>query len=169
MAATDYKRRMWIEQTFKDLKSVLKWETYTAKFPAHRRLEKLVALSCLSYGFQLCLGTQVSVPPSEEKKTSLRFAFVIIDILIGFLNYMGNVSPEGPHDIAGYGNRTGVAGRLYNFIPHKSQRLMVQIVHKHQQYVRTGVCLVVLLLQKVLIFNSPFEIPTLQIVPFILD
>lgn len=70
-AAGDYKQRMWIEQTFKDLKSVLKWETYTAKFPAHRRLEKLVALSCLSYGFQLCLGTQVSVPPSEEKKTSL--------------------------------------------------------------------------------------------------
>jgi hypothetical protein len=70
-AAKDYTRRMWIEQTFKDLKSVLKWETYTAKFPTHRRLEKLVAISCLSYGFQLCLGTQVTVPPSEEKKTSL--------------------------------------------------------------------------------------------------
>lgn len=70
-AAEDYARRMWIEQTFKDLKSVLKWETYTASIPARRRLEKLVVLSCLSYGFQLCLGTQVSVPPSEEKKTSL--------------------------------------------------------------------------------------------------
>lgn len=70
-AADDYARRMWIEQTFKDLKSVLKWETYTAKIPAHRRLEKLIVLSCLSYGFQLCLGTQVSLPPSEEKKTSL--------------------------------------------------------------------------------------------------
>src|SRR5699024_590138 len=70
-AAGDYERRMWIEQTFKDLKSVLKWETYTAKIPAKRRLEKLIVLSCLSYGFQLCIGTQVSVPPSEEKKTSL--------------------------------------------------------------------------------------------------
>lgn len=70
-AASDYARRMWIEQTFKDLKSVLKWETYTAKIPAHRRMEKLIVLSCLSYGFQLCLGTQVSLPPSEEKKTSL--------------------------------------------------------------------------------------------------
>lgn len=70
-AACDYARRMWIEQTFKDLKSVLKWETYTAKIPAHRRLEKLIVLSCLSYGFQLCLGTQVTVPPSEEEKTSL--------------------------------------------------------------------------------------------------
>lgn len=70
-AARDYAQRMWIEETFKDLKSVLKWETYTAKIPAHRRLEKLIVLSCLSYGFQICLGTQISVPPSEEKKTSL--------------------------------------------------------------------------------------------------
>lgn len=70
-AAADYTRRMWIEQTFKDLKSVLNWETYTAKIPAHQRLQKLVVLSCLSYAFQLCLGTQVAVPPSEEAKTSL--------------------------------------------------------------------------------------------------
>lgn len=70
-AAADYRRRMWIEQTFKDLKSVLKWETYTAKIPARRRLEKLVVLSCLSYAIQLCLGTQISVPPSEQAKTSL--------------------------------------------------------------------------------------------------
>src|SRR5699024_12578160 len=70
-AAGDYERRMFIDQTFKHLKIVLKWETYTAKIPAKRRLEKLIVLSCLSYGFQLCIGTQVSVPPSEEKKTSL--------------------------------------------------------------------------------------------------
>lgn len=70
-AGEDYKRRMWIEQTFKDLKSVLKWETYTAKIPENRRLPKLIALSCLSYGIQLCLGTQVEIPPSEEDKTSL--------------------------------------------------------------------------------------------------
>lgn len=70
-AAADYKRRMWIEQTFKDLKSVLKWETYTRKIPAKRRLPKLIVLSCLSYAIQLCLGTQVTVPPSEECKTSL--------------------------------------------------------------------------------------------------
>jgi hypothetical protein len=70
-AAQDYKRRMWIEETFKDLKSVLKWETYTAKIPTGGRLQKLIVLSCLSYAIQLCLGTQVSVPPSEEAKTSL--------------------------------------------------------------------------------------------------
>jgi hypothetical protein len=57
-AAEDYKRRMWIEQTFKDLKSVLKWETYTAKIPSRQRLQKLIVLSCLSYAIQLCLGTQ---------------------------------------------------------------------------------------------------------------
>ena len=70
-AAKDYNRRMWIEQTFKELKSVLKWETYTAKIPTRQRLQKLVVLSCLSYAMQLCLGTQVSVPASEEAKTSL--------------------------------------------------------------------------------------------------
>lgn len=70
-AAEDYKRRMWIEETFKDLKSVLKWETYTAKIPSGQRLQKLIVFSCLSYAIQLCLGTQVSVPPSEEAKTSL--------------------------------------------------------------------------------------------------
>jgi len=67
----DYKQRMWIEQTFKDLKSVLKWESYTRKIPQSQRLEKLIVLSCLSYGVQLCLGTQVDVPPSEQQKTSL--------------------------------------------------------------------------------------------------
>lgn len=66
-----YHRRMWIEETFKDLKSVLHWETYTRKLPAHRRLEKLVVLSSLSYAFQVCVGTQVDIPPSEEAKTSI--------------------------------------------------------------------------------------------------
>lgn len=70
-AIEDYKRRMWIEQTFKDLKSVLKWETYTASIPARRRLQKLIVLSGLSYAIQLCVGSQVSVPPSEQKKTSI--------------------------------------------------------------------------------------------------
>lgn len=70
-AAKDYKRRMWIEQTFKDLKSVLNWEAYTRKIPAHRRLPKLIVLSSLSYSFQLCIGTQVEIPPSEAAKTSL--------------------------------------------------------------------------------------------------
>jgi hypothetical protein len=70
-AAEDYKRRMWIEETSKDLKSVLRWETYTAKIPTGGRLQKLIVLSCLSYAIQWCLGTQVSVPPSEEAKTSL--------------------------------------------------------------------------------------------------
>src|SRR5690625_1009402 len=52
-ALKDYKRRMWIEETFKDLKSVLKWETYTAKIPAGQRLPKIIVLSCLSYAIQL--------------------------------------------------------------------------------------------------------------------
>lgn len=67
----DYKRRMWIEETFKDLKSVLKWESYTRKIPQNGRLEKLIILSCLSYAIQVCVGTQVDIPPSEEQKTSL--------------------------------------------------------------------------------------------------
>ena len=70
-AVADYKQRMWIEQTFKDLKSVLKWETYTKKIPENKRLDKLVVLSCLSYAIQVCIGTQVDIPPSEEEKTSV--------------------------------------------------------------------------------------------------
>lgn len=70
-AVADYKRRVWIEQTFKDLKSVLNWETYTKKIPEKKRLDKLVVLSCLSYAIQVCIGTQVDIPPSEEEKTSV--------------------------------------------------------------------------------------------------
>lgn len=70
-AIADYQRRVWIEQTFKDLKSVLKWETYTKKIPENKRLDKLVVLSCLSYAIQVCIGTQVDIPPSEEEKTSV--------------------------------------------------------------------------------------------------
>ena len=70
-AVSDYRRRMWIEETFKDLKSVLKWETYTRKIPENKRLDKLVVLSCLSYAIQVCIGTTVDIPPSEEEKTSV--------------------------------------------------------------------------------------------------
>jgi len=79
-AVADYRRRVWIEQTFKDLKSVLKWETYTKKIPQNQRLEKLVVLSCLSYAIQLCIGTQVNIPPSEEEKTSVlqRFRHIYV-------------------------------------------------------------------------------------------
>lgn len=79
-AIADYKRRVWIEQTFKDLKSVLKWETYTKKIPEKKRLDKLVVMSCLSYAIQVCLGTQVDIPPSEEEKTSVlqRFRHIYI-------------------------------------------------------------------------------------------
>jgi len=70
-AVADYRRRMWIEETFKDLKSVLKWETYTRKIPENNRLDKLVVLSCLSYAIQVCLGTRIEIPPSEKQKTSV--------------------------------------------------------------------------------------------------
>lgn len=70
-AVADYKRRMWIEQTFKDLKSVLQWESYTKSIPQNNRLDKLVVLSCLSYAIQVCIGTKVAIPPSEEHKTSV--------------------------------------------------------------------------------------------------
>ena len=37
-AVADYRQRMWIEQTFKDLKSKLKWETYTRNLCRASRL-----------------------------------------------------------------------------------------------------------------------------------
>ena len=79
-AITDYERRMWIEESFKDLKSILKWEGYTKKIPEKGRLEKLIAVSLISYTIGLSIGSKVSVPPSEEKKTSLykRFQHLIV-------------------------------------------------------------------------------------------
>lgn len=70
-AVSDYKRRMWIEEGFKDLKGILKWEKYTKKIPERERIHKVVAVSCLSYAIQLSLGSDIEVPPSEEKKTSV--------------------------------------------------------------------------------------------------
>lgn len=70
-AVSDYSCRMWIEETFKDLKSELKWETYTKKVPEKERLEKTIIISCLSYAIRLCLAEKIEIPPSEEKKTSI--------------------------------------------------------------------------------------------------
>jgi hypothetical protein len=67
----DYTRRMWIEETFKDLKGELKWETYTKKLPDKSRIEKTIIISCLSYAIRLCLAEKIELPPSEEKKTSI--------------------------------------------------------------------------------------------------
>lgn len=70
-AVNDYTCRMWIEETFKDLKSELRWETYTKKVPEKERLEKAIVISCLSYAIRLCLSEKIEVPPSEQKKTSI--------------------------------------------------------------------------------------------------
>jgi len=66
-----YERRFWIEESFRDLKQHQKWEKYTAKIPKKHRIEKLVAISSLSYALQLCMGMKVRVPKSEESKTSI--------------------------------------------------------------------------------------------------
>lgn len=68
---SSYTRRFWIEESFKDLKSQLKWETYTEKLPSKDRINKCVTVSCLSYAIQTSLGTQISLAPSEEAKASV--------------------------------------------------------------------------------------------------
>jgi hypothetical protein len=75
----DYERRMWIEESFKDLKSTLNWEKYTKKVPQKGRLEKMIIISCLSYAIRLSLGEQVEIPPSEKNKTSVlkRFQHIL--------------------------------------------------------------------------------------------
>jgi len=75
----DYERRMWIEESFKDLKSTLNWEKYTKKVPEKGRLEKMIIISCLSYAIRLSLGEQVEIPPSEKNKTSVlkRFQHIL--------------------------------------------------------------------------------------------
>ncbi len=79
-AIFDYSRRMWIEESFKDLKGILKWETYTKNKPEKSRLEKLLVISCLSYAIRLSLGSEIEVPKSEERKTSIfkRFQNIIL-------------------------------------------------------------------------------------------
>jgi len=70
-ALQSYEQRFWIEETFKDLKSKLKWESYTKKVPTQQRLTKCVAISGLSYAIQTSLGSQIELSESEAKKTSL--------------------------------------------------------------------------------------------------
>jgi hypothetical protein len=72
---SSYCRRFWIEESFKDLKSKLKWESYTKKVPAKDRLTKCITVSCLSYAIQTSLGSQLSLSPSERKKTSVFNSF----------------------------------------------------------------------------------------------
>ena len=55
-AVRDYERRMWIDEGIKDLKSYLKWESYTRKIPEKGRLKKLVVCSVLSYAIGLSMG-----------------------------------------------------------------------------------------------------------------
>ena len=71
----DYERRMWIEESFKDLKGRLKWEEYTKKLPLKHRIEKLLIVSVMSYAIQLTLGGMVEVPRSEEERESILSRF----------------------------------------------------------------------------------------------
>lgn len=75
-----YSQRMHIEETFKDLKTALKWETYTAKLPEKNRLEKTIIISCLSYAIQLSAGYKIELPPNQRKETSIfkRFKNMLI-------------------------------------------------------------------------------------------
>lgn len=70
-----YESRFWIEETFKDLKSKLKWETYTEKIPTKDRLIKVCTVSLLSYAIQMSLGSQIDVSRSERKKSSILTQF----------------------------------------------------------------------------------------------
>lgn len=67
----EYARRMWIEETFRDLKSELGWENYTKKIPQKERLEKCTIISSISYAIQICIGSKITIPKSEEKRTSV--------------------------------------------------------------------------------------------------
>lgn len=67
----EYARRMWIEETFRDLKSELGWEKYTKKIPQKERLEKCTIISSISYAIQICIGSKIAIPKSEEQKTSV--------------------------------------------------------------------------------------------------
>jgi len=74
-AISSYCRRFWIEESFKDLKSKMRWESYTKKVPTKDRLTKCIAVSCLSYAIQTSLGSQLRLSPSERKKTSVFNSF----------------------------------------------------------------------------------------------
>lgn len=66
-----YVKRFWIEEGFKDLKSKLHWERYTAKIPTKGRLIKSIVVSSLSYAIQTAIGNQLNRSESEKKRTSL--------------------------------------------------------------------------------------------------
>ena len=48
--------RMWIEESFRDLKQELGWEKYTEKIPSKGRLEKVVVISLISYVIGIMVG-----------------------------------------------------------------------------------------------------------------
>lgn len=88
-----YESRFWIEETFKDLKSKLKWETYTEKIPKKDRLIKATTVSLLSYAIQMSFGSQIEFSESERKKSSIltqfknayqRITLKLTDIILKF-------------------------------------------------------------------------------------
>jgi len=66
-----YAKRMWIEESFKDLKGKLRWEEYTEKLPKFDRIKKMVIISGLSYGIQLSLGSSKQVVEQRSKGESI--------------------------------------------------------------------------------------------------
>lgn len=89
-AVRDYERRVWIEESFKDLKEKLGWERYTRKVPRKRRMEGLIAISALSYAIQMSIGRWVEVPRSEERKMSIlsRFQSLVKGMMDKLERYM---------------------------------------------------------------------------------
>lgn len=66
-----YSKRMWIEESFKDLKGLMKWENYTEKVPDIERLKKVLIISALSYAIQLSIGSSKEVQRTKSKGESI--------------------------------------------------------------------------------------------------
>lgn len=80
-----YAKRMWIEESFKDLKGILKWEGYTKKMASFERIKKMIMISGLSYGIQMSIGNSRIVKEQRGKRES---------IMRGLKNFLNSVSSK---------------------------------------------------------------------------
>lgn len=80
-----YAKRMWIEESFKDLKGVLKWEDYTKNMASFERIRKMLVISGLSYGIQMSIGSSRIVKEQKGDKES---------IMRGLKNFLNSVSSK---------------------------------------------------------------------------
>lgn len=80
-----YAKRMWIEESFKDLKGLLKWERYTKKKASFERMKKMIIISGLSYGIQMSIGSSRIVENQRGKGES---------IMRGLKNFLHSVSEK---------------------------------------------------------------------------